>query len=50
MKVLDLNLDQYPGGVGLWGAVPPVYDTTRLPLDFGIHVHARRDFRWRQRL
>ena len=42
-EVLDLDLDQYPGGVGLWGAVPPVYDTTRLPLDFGIHVHARRD-------
>jgi hypothetical protein len=43
-EMLDLDLDQYPGGVGLWGAVPPVYDTTRLPLDFGIHVHARRDF------
>lgn len=42
-EILDLDLDQYPGGVGLWGAVPPVYDTTRLPLDFGIHVHARRD-------
>jgi hypothetical protein len=42
-EILDLDLDQYPGGVGLWGAIPPVYDTTRLPLDFGIHVHARRD-------
>lgn len=41
-EILDLDLDQYPGGVGLWGAVPPVYDTTRLPLDFGIHVHARK--------
>ena len=40
-EILDLDLDRYPGGVGLWGAVPPVYDTTRLPLDFGIHVHAR---------
>ena len=40
--ILNLDLDQYPGGVGLWGAVPPVYDTTRLPLDFGIHVHARK--------
>jgi transposase-like protein len=36
-----LNLDEYKGGVALWGAVPPVYDTTRLPLDRGIHVHAR---------
>src|SRR5579862_6419192 len=41
-EVLELNLDQYSGGVALWGAVPPVFDTTRLPLDFGIHVHARK--------
>ena len=40
-EVLTLDLDEYPGGVALWGAVPPIYDTTRLPLDFGIHVHAR---------
>jgi hypothetical protein len=38
---LALNLDKFPGGVALWGAVPPVYDTTTLPLDRGIHVHAR---------
>lgn len=41
-EVLSLDLSGYPGGVALWGAVPPVYDTTRLPLDRGIHVHARR--------
>jgi len=41
--VLELDLNAYPGGVALWGAVPPIYDTTRLPLDFGIHVHARKD-------
>lgn len=40
-EILELNLDRYPGGIALWGAVPPIYDTTRLPLDFGIHVHAR---------
>ncbi len=40
--ILELDLDQYPGGVALWGAVPPIYDTTRLPLDLGIHVHARK--------
>lgn len=39
--VLDLNIDKYKGGVALWGAVPAVYDTTRLPMDRGIHVHAR---------
>jgi hypothetical protein len=41
-QILELDLDQYPGGIALWGAVPPIYDTTRLPLDFGIHVHARK--------
>jgi hypothetical protein len=40
-ETLALNLDQFAGGVALWGAVPPIYDTTRLPLDRGIHVHAR---------
>jgi hypothetical protein len=39
--ILDLNLDKYLGGVALWGAVPAVYDTTRLEMDRGIHVHAR---------
>ena len=42
-ETLALNLDQFAGGVALWGAVPPVYDTTRLPLDRGIHVHAREN-------
>src|SRR5690606_31980810 len=36
-----IDLDDYPGGVALWGAVPPVYDTTHQPLDSGVHVHAR---------
>ena len=39
--VLNLDIDAYRGGVALWGAVPAVYDTTRLPMDRGIHVHAR---------
>jgi transposase-like protein len=42
-EVLHLDPGQYPGGVALWGAVPPIYDTTRQPLDRGIHVHARRE-------
>lgn len=37
----DLDLNTFPGGVALWGAVPPAYDTTTKPLDRGIHVHAR---------
>jgi len=32
----------YSGGIAIWGAVPAVYDTTSLPMDRGIHVHARR--------
>jgi hypothetical protein len=39
--ILGLDIRDYPGGIALWGAVPPVYDTTRLPLERGIHVHAR---------
>ena len=38
---LCLKTDNFPGGVSVWGAVPPIYDTTGLPLDRGIHVHAR---------
>lgn len=39
--ILTLDFAKYPGGVALWGAVPPVYDTTSQPLDRGIHVHSR---------
>ncbi|WP_020467999.1 hypothetical protein [Zavarzinella formosa] len=39
--IKPLDLDQYLGGVALWGAVPAVYDTTRRPMDSGIHIHAR---------
>jgi len=38
---LHLDETQYPGGIALWGAVPAVYDTTGLPPELGIHVHAR---------
>jgi len=41
-EILKLDRSSYGGGVALWGAVPPIYDTTRLPIDHGIHVHARR--------
>jgi hypothetical protein len=40
-ETLELNIDKYEGGIALWGAVPAVYDTTTLPMDRGIHVHAR---------
>ncbi|MGJ7571884.1 hypothetical protein ACSFBX_15240 [Variovorax sp. RB2P76] len=40
-QTLHLDPAAYPGGVALWGAVPAVFDTTDLPMDRGIHVHAR---------
>jgi hypothetical protein len=39
--VLELVPSAYPSGVALWGALPPVYDTTSLPVERGVHVHAR---------
>jgi hypothetical protein len=39
---LLLNAADYEGGIAMWGAVPAVYDTTDLPIDRGIHVHARK--------
>ncbi|MBS3928677.1 MAG: hypothetical protein KGZ65_10515 [Sphingomonadales bacterium] len=40
-RVLRLDPLQFEGGVALWGAVDPVYDTTGLVEKEGIHVHAR---------
>lgn len=40
-ETLALDIDKYQGGIALWGAVPPVYDTTTQPIDRGVHVHAR---------
>ena len=37
----DLEIDDFNGGITLWGAVPAIYDTTRRPMQRGIHVHAR---------
>jgi NAD-dependent SIR2 family protein deacetylase len=47
---LKLHVDSYKGGIALWGAVPPVYDTTELPLDRGIHVHARESVNSRKHI
>lgn len=40
-KVLDLDASAHPGGIALWGAVEAVYDTSAMPPEVGIHVHAR---------
>ncbi len=43
LKELTLNVDEYLGGVGIWGFLHPIFDTTHLPSPkFGVHVHARR--------
>jgi len=38
---LTLDVAAFRGGVALWGAVPPIYDTTKQPTERGVHVHAR---------
>ena len=38
---ITIDTSMYQGGLALWGAVPPIYDTTTKPMDRGIHVHAR---------
>jgi hypothetical protein len=40
--VLNLDPRDYPGGIAIWGAMPPVLDTTRQPSESGVHVHARK--------
>lgn len=41
IRRLALDPNDYPGGVALWGAVEPVYNTTGRAADMGVHVHAR---------
>jgi hypothetical protein len=40
--VFELSPSDYAGGVGVWGAAPPLYDTSGRPYRRGVHVHARR--------
>jgi len=40
-KSLELDAQGYGGGIALWGAVEAVYDTSLMPPEIGIHVHAR---------
>lgn len=44
-EVIELNPNDYAGGVALWGAVKPAYDSTGLEEEEGIHVHARNSER-----
>src|SRR5690554_3215151 len=39
---LYLDPQDWKGGIGLWGSLRPIYNTSLLPIDDeGIHVHAR---------
>lgn len=42
LRKLSLDPALYPGGVGIWGSLDPIYDTTSLPREHGVHVHARK--------
>ena len=42
-EATELDPSDYPGGLAVWGAVRPVYDTSGLPAEEGVHVHARRE-------
>ena len=43
LNCLNLDPSLYRGGIGIWGAVPPVFDTTGQTSMPGIHVHARKE-------
>ncbi len=44
LQEVDVDIVDYPGGIGVWGALPPVVDTTRdASIVFGVHLHARRE-------
>ena len=40
-ECFDINATEYPGGVGIWGAVAPIYNSSILSAPSGVHVHAR---------
>lgn len=40
-KNLTLDINDYPGGIAIWGALPALFDTSNQAFDRGVHVHAR---------
>lgn len=40
-RVLDIKEGDFPGGIAIWGAVDPIYNTTAFSEEPGVHVHAR---------
>lgn len=41
LRIRELEPQRYPAGVGVWGALPAIYDTTAFEPEHGVHVHAR---------
>lgn len=41
-ECFEINCSNFLGGVGVWGAVPPVFNTASEPVPQGVHVHARK--------
>lgn len=41
-KCFEIDCDDFVGGVGIWGAVQPVFNTALEPAVPGVHVHARK--------
>ena len=41
-KTIELDPGDYPGGIAVWGAVEPIFDTTSSLEPTGVHLHARR--------
>lgn len=41
MLTLNLDTDQFSGGIAVWSAIPPVLETTSENCTTGVHVHAR---------
>ena len=41
ITTLEIDPTDYAGGIAVWAAMAPVFDTTGSPPESGIHVHAR---------
>lgn len=40
-RILEIRENDFPGGIAIWGAVDPIYNTTKYSEQPGVHVHAR---------
>jgi hypothetical protein len=45
---IEIDISDYPGGIGVWGAMPPIFDSTTSCARAGVHVHARETINGRK--